>query len=592
VKWHADAWAAECAWNGSATPIQAFNRRVGAVLFGEPGDDFGRAVELLTQTHRLPGLKGMFNSRFWESDFVPQLGALANQTTASNLLALARPALRYLENCRRQAACNQHVLEVFIHGARRMELIGQRMLDGFEAARLYEQVRAKTADLPQLDQVERLLRKNREAHESLGAEFAALWLRESKPYALDWTLTRYTNVVRQYDTLMGKVRAAALAAGQGQPLPQADELGLATPKPRYRLIRTAKTFEEPLAPELPWADASATHRLGLIIEAGAVDRFDLPIEVGLALPADLAAKPVRAFCILTNKVTRELLAQLDVSSAQGKPRLSLMLPGPLPRKGEAAVHVYLGLAQAPALLPTAVRTTPAANGMHWIENDQLRLLLGPEGAHVYRWEVKGLGNRDLTMPGETDWAGFSDLHTHRSSSYTLNCTARGPAVVEYECSDQLGHTKTLSLYGGMSWIEIFLNEPTSVYWDYDDPTNFAADGPAPGQWLFSDGRSGLVGRQADGVPAQVKAPNTYWGIKHSSQGLALGLVTPETGALHVIAPGAGAGGVGIEGSVPAGHFVTFGGALTATPTETLNRLQTTLELKRPVAVRAHSLQAR
>ena len=37
VKWHADAWAAECAWNASATPIEAFNRRVGAVLFGERG---------------------------------------------------------------------------------------------------------------------------------------------------------------------------------------------------------------------------------------------------------------------------------------------------------------------------------------------------------------------------------------------------------------------------------------------------------------------------------------------------------------------------------------------------------------------------
>ena len=35
VKWHADAWAAECAWNAAATPPDLFNRRVGAVLFGE-----------------------------------------------------------------------------------------------------------------------------------------------------------------------------------------------------------------------------------------------------------------------------------------------------------------------------------------------------------------------------------------------------------------------------------------------------------------------------------------------------------------------------------------------------------------------------
>ena len=63
--------------------------------------------------------------------------------------------------------------------------------------------------------------------------------------------------------------------------------------------------------------------------------------------------------------------------------------------------------------------------MRWIENDQVRLLLGPEGAHVYRWELKAAGNRDLTMPGESDWHGFSDLHPHRGATYQLNCKAQG-----------------------------------------------------------------------------------------------------------------------------------------------------------------------
>ena len=161
--------------------------------------------------------------------------------------------------------------------------------------------------------------------------------------------------------------------------------------------------------------------------------------------------------------------------------------------------------------------------MRWIENDQVRLLLGPEGAHVYRWEVKAAGNRDLTMPGESGWAGFSDLHPHRSSPYQLICTARGPAMVEFECTDPWGHTKILRLYGGASWIEVLLNEPTSIYWDFDNPKNFAGDGPTPGQWLFSDGQSGLVGREADGVPAQVKAPNTYWGIKHNAEPSGVGI---------------------------------------------------------------------
>ena len=168
VKWHADAWAAECAWNASATPIEAFNRRVGAVLFGERGDDFGQAVELLAQTHRLPAMKGMFNSRFWERDFVPKASPAAIQATASNLLSIVRPALRHLETCRRQAKCNQHVLDVFLFGARRMEFIGQRMLDGVEAAQLYEQAQQASAGESKLAQVERLIRKNRDAYERMG----------------------------------------------------------------------------------------------------------------------------------------------------------------------------------------------------------------------------------------------------------------------------------------------------------------------------------------------------------------------------------------------------------------------------------------
>ncbi len=101
-----------------------------------------------------------------------------------------------------------------------------------------------------------------------------------------------------------------------------------------------------------------------------------------------------------------------------------------------------------------------------------------------------------------------------------------------------------------------------------------------------------MGREADGVPAQVKAPNAFWSMKHNPDRLALGLVTPETATLHVIAPGAGAGGVGMEGSPPARHFVTFGGLLTAPPAETMTRLQTTLDLNHPVEVQAHSLQSR
>lgn len=35
------------------------------------------------------------------------------------------------------------------------------------------------------------------------------------------------------------------------------------------------------------------------------------------------------------------------------------------------------------------------------KNDKVRLFLGTEGGHIYRWQIKGLDHRDLTMPGES-----------------------------------------------------------------------------------------------------------------------------------------------------------------------------------------------
>lgn len=598
VKWHADAWASECAWNGSVTRPERFNRRVGAVLFGESGDHFGQAIELLARTHRIPAMKGMLNARFWAKDFAPATGETTVQNTASNLLAIVRPAQAHLEACRREARCNQHVLDTLLFGARRMELIGQRMLDGLAAARLYEQawsasLRGKpgASEGSQLTETERLVRRNREAHQALGSQFAALWLAENKPYALDWTLRRYTNTVSEYDQLLQKLAQARAALTTGQALPTPEEVGLAIAKPLSRQIRPAEILAAPLAPATPWADASASHRLGLTLRTKAADRFNLPLEVPLALPPGLTGKPIRTFLIAPGK-SRELLAQLDATGKANEARLVLILEESLPKDSTASLHVYLGLSSPVPMMPRAVTTGPGQPGTQWIENNRVRLLLGGEGAHVYRWEVKAAGGRDLTMPGETGWAGFSDAAEYRGSPYQLRCTAQGPALVEYECSNAAGHRKVLRLYGGASWMEVFLDEPTPLYWDFDDPKNFAADGPTPGAWLFSDGKTGKVGREAEGVPAQVKAPEVFWGIKFNPAGLALGLVTPETKAFHHIAPGAGAGGVGIENSRPAAHFITFGGVLEEGPAETMNRLRDTLDLQHPVAVTLHGLEKR
>jgi hypothetical protein len=605
VKWHADAWAAECSWNASKTSPKDFQRRVGAVLFGEKGDHFGQAVELLAKTHRMAGMEGMNNRRFWQNDFTPERDPKAIRASAERLLAVVRPAVEHLEACRREAVVHRHILDVFLFGARRMELIGQRMLDGLEAARLYTQAYDGPAVevAPLLAKVEALVRTNRDAHEAFCREFAALWLKESKPYALDGTTKRYAAAIARYDGLLKKLADARKRLEERKPLPRPEDLGLVLPQAFPRYLRPGDLVASPLAPATPWADSTASHRLGLIVRSRAVDRFELPVEVAVTLPAEVAAKPVRAFCSLPGGQAEEIPAQLDpgrmgfqpvqdgLESRPTRPRLVLLIPGRIPKGSQATVHVYLGLKDPPKPLPQAVSTKDAPKGMKWIENDKVRLLVGPEGAHVYRWEVKSLNNRDLTEPGETGWAGFADAgFDHREIRHAIACTARGPALVRCQCSAPTGQVKTISLYAGASWMEVVLSEPVGYYWDFDDPKNFAADGPTPGQYLFSSGVTGAVGKRADGVAAQVQGGNVFWALKFNKQRLALGMVCPETAVSYRIAPGSGAGGVGIESSTVASHFVTYAGLLDAEPAETMNRLHRTLDFRNPPEVVVHAIE--
>lgn len=586
-KWHGYAWGAECAWNASTTPIADFNRRLGGVLFGEPGDHFGQAIELLEQTHRLPGMKGMLNSRFWEEDVPPLQNAAKSRASAERLLGIVRPAIKHLEACRQDAVVNAALLDAFLFGARRMELIGQRTLDGLRAAELYAQV-SKTGDTAQrialLDEIQQLIEGTRQATAALGQEYQRIWTSESKPYGLDWTMKRYAASDAQYAALLGRVVEARAQATRGEALALPEQIGLMLPAPLGRNARPQRVESTPWRANAPWLEPTATHRIGLTIDAGNVDRYQLPVELDVDLPESLASKPVRAFQSGADGQWQEVLAQIDQTPGAAT-RLTLLLPGMLAKNSQANVQVYLGLPAEPAALPTAARTEQADEGFAALYNNAVRLLLGAEGGHVYRWQVTACDNRDVTMPGDSGWSGFSDLGgAMRSALNKVTCLASGPALVRFQCTEGANMEKTISLFGGCSWIEVVLSDPVEYYWDFDNPKNFAADGPSHGKYLFSNGTTGMVGREADAVEAQVKADSIQWGIKWNEDRLACGLATPEVAARIVIAPGAGAGGVGIEGAPAVSHFVTFAGKLDADPDVTMQRLAQTLDLRQRVQV--------
>ena len=137
VKWYCDAWAAECAWNASTTPLETFNRRVGAVLFGERGDRFRPGCDAVGQDPRHGRHAGNEQPPFLGSGLRPPERSRDGRSSGQQAARRRHTGHRLSEALKAEAVANQNVVDAYLFGARRMELIGRRMLAGLEAARLY-----------------------------------------------------------------------------------------------------------------------------------------------------------------------------------------------------------------------------------------------------------------------------------------------------------------------------------------------------------------------------------------------------------------------------------------------------------------------
>jgi len=228
--WHGIAWGAECAWNASSTPFEAFNQRVGAVLFGNDGPEFGEAIELLGRAHRLPAFSAMHEPAFWKVDFAEWLKdektAMSQADSLKELVQQARPKLVL---ARRAAMENVDILDQFIFGVDRMELMADRIIEGDKAASAYRQAAASPAS----PDATRLLangctarvRKLRNALDGLKRRYIELWNRENRPFALDAVSHRFDTALVYYDGVLKRLTAAEDDLKHHRPLPPVEKIG-------------------------------------------------------------------------------------------------------------------------------------------------------------------------------------------------------------------------------------------------------------------------------------------------------------------------------------------------------------------------------
>jgi len=587
--WYGFAWGAECAWTGSATPNADFERRLAAVLFGEPGAEFAKAMAILREVP----VQG--NSAFFAGP--TERVVLADRAQGEAQLAAGEPArmrvreaIGHLDACARSASVNADLLAYFRHGARRLELIRRRDEDAlWSGLRYCEAVDGEARAVTALRQIERRERAARDAYVAAREDFVGLWNAINRGYALDWSLAAYDRVLARYETVLAKLESARRAAERTGELPPAEDLGLAVdlaPSPRLSRARVA---DEALRSDTPWAVNGATHRVGLGVHLTAGWGTPVPVEVDLDLPPSLARGRVRAFVPVGADGIAEIPAQLGIGQPRGRARLTLVLPAGT-QAGDATVLAYFG---CPASAPLAGAVgLSRADGEVWLENDRVRLMIGSEGAHVYRWEVKALGDRDVTLAGETGYAGFSDVNVWRGVRYDLYLAATGPAVARCYATTPDGVLKTFSLYAGTSWVEVTFSSPTTYYWQFEDPTLFQPGQPSGARYLFEDGSEGPAPAPPGDVSQQVAADGVHWGAKYIPGGLLLAMLTPDDATRHVVGPGSGAGGVGMERTSPASHFVDYCDVPDGAPATVLSGLVEALRLDKLPAVTVYATESR
>jgi len=224
--WHGYAWGAECAWNASSTNPEDFNLRVGAVLFGESGDHFGQAIELLTRAQHIPTIKYCRNERFWSIELAPPREV--HRDEAQQILDVVRPAIEHLKACRQEATTNADLLDYFLFGAQRIELIGRRMLARHQAVDAYKTARKSPLSEAgeHLLKAERIIGELRDDHAALAKRFEQLWMRENRPFALDWTMRRFRELAQAYTHIAEKIATTRKNTEAGKPLPTLIEVGL------------------------------------------------------------------------------------------------------------------------------------------------------------------------------------------------------------------------------------------------------------------------------------------------------------------------------------------------------------------------------
>jgi len=605
--WYGVVYSAACAWQPGAADPERFGESFDQAFYGRFGQPaLSRAIRLLGHAPTLLGWPQTTDSLFWEDPFTGQAPLRVRQLPrrAARLQQAAATALDLIARSRPAVQRQRENLPAVAFAARRYRWLAEKLLVTERVARRYGELQARLeggnpgdrsngpacqAEVSrELERLAAALRRLRDGLVALREEYAALWLRECRPAFLPNVLSRYDGLIAVLEAKAQQLQQAQATYLSSGVLPEPAELGFPE---AHRALPQRQSKPQPTdmpeASQAGWWNPQWHYRLPLVVRNGEESKENYPVEVELDFDrllrqaggeGSLDPQSLRVVaCSPDWQAIGEIPCQFIPPSSPKSPISNLPSPfssgagsvvwiveGRMAPQESRFYQVYFDTVEngpKPALgedrkgFPPEVRTWPDGNGEgFWIENDRCRLLLSPQGGHLYVWEVKALG-KDVTFPGRSGWSGFNDIGGYREASFRWRCLASGPLLVRYHGVGPEGAEITLNVFAGAGWVEVFLNFLAGYYWAFDAPENMAADQPQPGLAIFSNGAREPVPASNEG--RQVVQPDTTWGAKTRRDGLTIGLITPDNSIFHLVGPGGGWGGVGIERGGVAAHFVTL-----------------------------------
>lgn len=581
-------WGAACAWRPTDSSLDDYNAAYAQVSYGTPDDKITRAIQILSDLVSNPLTQGNMNPAFWVRPF----GALATSfdmvvQQSTDLCMKTEEAITLLKEAKPEAQLDAEDLDYLIFAARRLHTIGRGRYLMTWAARKYTEAMAAFPDVTPATQALDFAVSSADelaaTVRDLRSEYERLWLLENRPWWLQEMRAKYDSLLGDLTAYADRLRAAKQELVETGVPPDPAGLGLGLLETSRRALTPVPSGEALLPADAPWWDAAWPYCLPLKVEMGEGARTDYPLEVRLSF-GDRQPDPtsVRVVEYLADGTLRPLPTQYD-PAGENAGSVTFVLTGTTPSRGTRLFGIYFDVAGSPPKpaqdLP--MLTVTREGDSYWVENDRYRVLVGPHGAHVFEWYVKALDNLEITHPGRHGWAGFADSGgVDRDAPFDIVVEASGPLMARLRAtSSAAGSEKLFTFYAGEPYVEVMLARPVSFQWDYDNVDNFAADRGNPGRALFSNGHSEPVCRAEETIHAVAR--DVYWGAKVRDDGFVLANITPDVKATHMTGPGGGWGGVGIEASVPAAHFVTFADKVTGDPTETLNAVQQRLDTRNP-----------